>query len=311
MQTQIEQLEKTVAILRMKTFMPPHLHYLCMSGEEEYETLKLFLNSSLWPQAVDPRLICKPADDDKKERAEKILDFLIDMPLESLKFLDFGCGEGHVVRKSVQLVRKSVQQKPAVAVGYDLKPSDKWENSETVTFTDNWTAVKDKGPYNVILLYDVIDHLQIKDTAIEPKDIIDILAEIKKVLTPQGKIYMRAHPWCSRHATHLYHTLNKAYVHLVFTAEELKEMGHVGESISHKIIHPLHQYASWLGSAGLRVIRREVTEESIEPFFSDIPIIAKRIKNNWVNSQDRNLANRIEFPFTQTKMQFIDYVIQI
>jgi len=51
------------------------------------------LNSKAWPHAVDPALICDiSSEQDKEDRAEGILDLIIDIHLENLKFLDFGCG---------------------------------------------------------------------------------------------------------------------------------------------------------------------------------------------------------------------------
>ena len=86
----------------------------------EFDVLKTLLNSPTWPAAVDPVLICgEDSNQDKQDRAEGILDIIIDVHLEKLSFLDFGCGEGHVVNHSLT-------QNPHKTVGYDIVQSEKW-----------------------------------------------------------------------------------------------------------------------------------------------------------------------------------------
>src|SRR5207249_2471927 len=164
-----------------------------------------------------PTLICDiTSDQDKEDRAEGILDLIIDVHLENLKFLDFGCGEGHVVNRCRT-------QKPRMAVGFDIKKIERWEKwnkTSNVYFTDDWDEAKRLGPYNIILMYDVIDHMLMSE-----QELIDRLKEVKESLAVNGRVYLRAHPWCSRHGTHLYYKLNKAFAHLVFTDEELKSLG--------------------------------------------------------------------------------------
>ena len=119
----------------------------------EFQKLTELLKSDAWPHAVDPALICDvTSEQDKEDRAEGILDIIIDINLENLKFLDFGCGEGHVVNHSRS-------QKPKLSVGYDIKKFDKWNNwekSPNSLFTTDWNKAKTLGPYNIILMYDVI-----------------------------------------------------------------------------------------------------------------------------------------------------------
>ena len=92
-----------------------------------------------------------------------------------------------------------------------------FEHKQNTTITTDWGFVKSNGPYNVIILFDVIDHLKIENPT-------EVLRKLGELLAPDGKIYMRCHPITSRHGTHLYHDLNKAYVHLVFTGEELRQL---------------------------------------------------------------------------------------
>lgn len=80
----------------------------------EFEILKAFLNSGEWPQAVNPEVICSVnSKEDKLERAEGILNIVVNADLIGKKFLDFGTGEGHVPFKAQE-------QKVKLSVGYDL-----------------------------------------------------------------------------------------------------------------------------------------------------------------------------------------------
>ncbi len=259
------------------------------------------LNSNDWPTAVDPSLICDAnSDQDKEDRAEGILDLIIDVHLENLKFLDFGCGEGHVVNRSRT-------QKPKISVGYDVQEFDKWkswEKDDAAIYTTNWDEVKTLAPYNVVLVYDVIDHM-----TCSYEKLVERLKTIKEMLATNGKVFVRCHPWCSRHGTHLYQKLNKAYVHMVFSDHELEKLGYIQEK-TRKVIHPLHEYGQLFAAAGLKIVSGpfQVIEKP-EPFFSNNPLIAARIKAKYNNSHWETLKSGKEFPVFPMENQFVDYVL--
>lgn len=256
------------------------------------------LNSKEWPPAVDPALICDiSSEQDKEDRAEGILDLIIDVHLENLKFLDFGCGEAHVVNRSIT-------QKPRMSVGYDIKENEKWSQwpkKPNMLLTTDWGEVKAHVPYNIVLMYDVIDHMMYSDN-----ELIVKLKELKTMLAPNGKIYLRVHPWCSRHGTHLYRQLNKAYAHIVFSDEELQSLGYKQEEVR-QVITPFLTYENIFKTAGLRINSGPHTiRESIEPFFTNTPLIAQRIKA--VYKRTNNEEWQRKFP-TPLEAQFIDYVL--
>jgi SAM-dependent methyltransferase len=177
-----------------------------------FEALKDLLGSGQWPQAAPDFLICEESDKDKYERAEGILAYM-GQDIKGKKFLDFGCGEGHVAQKAVELGAES-------AIGYDTKQLGglTWDSQTgNCLLTTDIEKAKAGGPYDLILLYDVLDHSE---------DPVNILATARDMLAPQGRIYVRCHPISSRHATHLYKKINKAYIHLVFTDDELKQLGY-------------------------------------------------------------------------------------
>lgn len=270
---------------------------MAVAANTDFDDLKNLLELDQWPMAIPPNMICDvSADQDKQDRAEGILDIIIDVHLEGLSFLDFGCGEGHVVNQSLM-------QNPKTTVGYDIEKSDKWAQwTDKAFFTTNWDEVRERAPYDVVLLYDVVDHMM-------EENWIEKLHEVKKVMSSNGRAYVRCHPWCSRHGTHLYHQKNKAFMHLVFNDKELEELG-FKQTPTRKIIHPLMTYDDLFKKAGFRVVKpAKVSKEKVEGFFYENPLIASRIKKNYISSFDHDLKTGKKFPSLQMEQQFVDIVL--
>jgi 2-polyprenyl-3-methyl-5-hydroxy-6-metoxy-1,4-benzoquinol methylase len=256
-----------------------------------FDKLKQALESDKWPEAVNKNLICDPKSEiDKVERGRGVVELLIEENLNGTKFLDYGCGEGYCTFYASE-------KNPAIAVGYDVKEQN-WQHFQTkpnLVFTANKGVVADNGPYDVILLFDVIDHL-------DGASPTDILKEVASLLTPNGKIYMRTHPFTARHATHLYHDCNKAFAHLVFTEEELKELVPEAQYVEPNagVTTPLATYAKCLDEAKLTVVHRREIKDKVENFFK-IPKIAERIMKK---------TKTQKLPEFQMSIQFIDYILK-
>lgn len=256
-----------------------------------FESLKKALMTDKWPEAVNPNLICQPDNEnDKIDRGRGIIELMIEEDLKGLRFLDFGCGEGHCVYVGAEY-------EPELAVGYDVKHSESWERfqKENTIFTTEFETVVANGPYDVIILFDVLDH-------VKGEDAVSLLSKAQSLLSDNGKIYMRCHPFISKHGTHLYHELNKAYVHLVFNEEEIKDIipqsKYAEESIG--VIYPIKTYAQYIEEAGLKIITRRDITSKVEPFFK-IPKIAERIILNTKTNV---------FPEFQMSQEFLDYVLK-
>jgi len=253
-----------------------------------FEILKNALLSDKWPVAVNPSLICDPnSDSDKKERGIGILELVIEDPIKDGKFLDFGCGEGHSVSESVEILGC------ALSVGYDIK-QHKWKDTENIKFTTSFEEVAALGPYDAILLFDVIDHV----TGESPES---LLKKASDLLSPNGRIYVRCHPWMSKHATHLYHKLNKAYVHLIFTEDEIAKLSDYVPEYIIKVTHPIATYSAYFKASNLKILSHRNIAEKVDPFFK-IPKITERIIANTGNKFN-------EFPEFQMGIQFIDFVL--
>lgn len=261
----------------------------------DWPDLERLLDSDDWPEAVFAAQITdENSERDKEERAEGIADILLP-PLKGKKFLDFGCGEGHVA--------KHVSKEASLAIGYDLvrppKSQLKWEDPEgSLLLTTDFQRVKNSGPYDVILLYDVIDHAE-GGTAGE------ILARAGEVLADDGKVFLRCHPWCGRHGGHLYRKINKAFVHLVLNDDELTYRG-VPPEHNTRVVKPLHAYSEAIKASGLaQESEPEVDSQEVEEFFRDTAVVRDRILKHWgVASWDNDP------PAFQMSQCFVDYVLK-
>jgi SAM-dependent methyltransferase len=255
-----------------------------------------YLINDKWPHAVDPLLIADPnSEDDKVSRAHGILSIVISEPIVG-KFLDFGCGEGHVVAE--------VANRGNVSVGYDILDQgwDRFTPLPNRVLTTSWDEVVSKGPYDFVLIYDVLDHMKDENEAVAG------LQRIASVLSDKGRIFARLHPWCSRHGTHLYLSINRAFLHLCLSEESLDKLGYK-YTRAMKIIHPLQTYTRWFDNVGLGVMSQNIISENVEPFFKQ-PAIASLIKKHWKESYQEELATGRMFPDWQLRQQFVDYVLE-
>jgi len=320
----VKQLEETVAFLveeieNLKTKgapkpLPerPQIVPQQINNDEEFTLLAGYLQDPSWPSAVEPSLICnQESEEEKFDRAEGILDMVVSRTIKNTKFLDFGCGQGHVAEKALA-------QGCKLAIGYDIEAQnwDKRQTDDRLLLTTDWEEVKKHAPYDIVLVYDVIDHIvtpayKIVDCHNPPNEMVEAFKNIKSITAPAGTIYVRCHPWTSRHGSHLYQKLNKAFLQLVFNDEELVHLGLTENGLPiQKVIHPLDTYNKTFGLAGFGNIRENARlTEPVEPFFERNPLIVKRIKQNWTTSPDNELRNGNKFPIFQMEMQFIDFQI--
>ena len=173
--------------------------------------------------------------------------------------------------------------------------------SDRFLLTSDFEEVTRHGPYDVILLYDVLDHIIDED----PQTIKE---SIYGVLKDNGKVHIRCHPWCSKHGTHAYKSLNKAYIHLFFSPEDLAGMG-IRTIPTRKIIHPITTYDDWFSKAGFKKIESNVLRDNVEPFFEQEDVLCKIIKDHWKDSYEERLSSGKVFPRFQLEASFLDFVL--
>lgn len=242
----------------------------------EFTDLRFIAKSNLYPDAINPNLIGN-TDEDKIDRAVGVINDFMQIDLTGKKFLDFGCGNGYITSEA--------SRSASIAVGYDIKNQEWEKHIQTNNF--QLTTKLPENDFDVILLYDVLDHSD---------NPVSILKTIKSLRNLNTKIFVRCHPWTSRHATHLYRKLNKAYLHLVFSHKELVSMGLIGDKIL-EIIDPINTYKKWFNEAGLDIVNESTITQEIDSFFITRPIINKRIKEKGVKFEDMHI-------------QFADFILK-
>ncbi len=187
-----------------------------------------------WPKAFDDSVLS--VSDETKARI--IIELFVEENLTSKKFLDFGCGEGCRVIYAHKCETK-------LSVGYDFKEHVNWKKCDLLLST-NLNEIYGCRPFDVILAFDILNHVQ---------DPHAVFKQISDLLSIKGKIYLRTHPWTSRHATH--DVENKAYSHLL--NENNNGMFH------NKI--PIN--SSFFKNFGFKVVKERFAKQEIEGFFSD------------------------------------------
>ena len=239
-----------------------------------------------WPLAVPSHLIVPSGDNTIKQfRAVQVVG-LMNMQTQGMNVLDCGCGDGYVANE--------LSNEAQAVVGYDIANSTTWAELATnnLTFTTSKKTVESKGPYDILLLYDVIDHL-------EGENSDSFVRWLSTIMKPNGRVYARCHPWSSRHGAHLYETKNKAYLHLAMTADELAIAGlKTGPNL--KVVKPFVIYDSLFTKNGFNIETRKGQTEIPEPYFDDA-VLDRIIKVTWKGAVDRETALRI------MSIQFIDY----
>lgn len=242
------------------------------------------VNDGEWPIAVPKHMIISPSDQKVKQyRAAQIIS-IINTPIANIKVLDLGCGDGSV--------SKEMAKSAAKVIGYDIKKSEYWADGDNLTFTDQIDVVNANGPYDLILLYDVVDHLENTGP--------DLLFQwVNSLLSDNGKGFARFHPWTSKHGSHLYEKINKAYLHLALTPDELAQAGYVAEH-NLKITRPMATYDSFFENNGLSIVQRKGHSDKIDEYVSE-HLIERICKVTWRGNIDKDMAKKI------MALQFIDY----
>jgi 2-polyprenyl-3-methyl-5-hydroxy-6-metoxy-1,4-benzoquinol methylase len=203
-----------------------------------------------WPEAIDGFSLCSHEnDEDKMIRAEGIIDSIIETNLKDARFLDFGCGEGHIARCVLD-------RGAALSVGYDIKPISLTSASPRLRFVNYIAELEPKG-FDVILMYDVLDHCD---------DPVSVLMLVGQLLAPGGTVYASCHPWTSKHGGHYYRQYNKAYAHLVLDEAESHARGIRPEHVM-KWLNPLSSYRQWFTLSGFSIKNEEIISEPLDRFF--------------------------------------------
>jgi 2-polyprenyl-3-methyl-5-hydroxy-6-metoxy-1,4-benzoquinol methylase len=203
--------------------------------------------SDLWPLEVPESLIVTTPDQ-ARLRARSIVHFYGLHTMKDKKFLDFGCGAGECVAEAARAGVK--------AFGFD--PRKQWSDDAEGTFSTDIKEINAHGPFDVIALYDVIDHTSSREKALEA------LRRAAVVSSRETVVRVRCHPYTSRHGGHLYESINKAYAHILLSEETLAK--HLKEPVR-KVKKPMGEYRALFDEAGFKLESTNKTLTPLEPLF--------------------------------------------
>lgn len=239
-----------------------------------------------WPEAV-PSQIINVSEQDQISRANAVLDMMLDRSVENMTFLDFGCGEGWMAH---EILSRGV----AKSFGYDIVEHELWSKHKGAKYT---TEINDlpKNYFDIIMLYDVLDHVN---------DPINVMKTVRNCLKQNGSVYVRCHPWTSRHATHLFKKgINKAYWHLFLTQSEIAADLKEPVIFTRMEIDPIQAYHWWFNEFEIK--KEVMIKESVSEFF-------------FVPAFKELLAGEQEIPLEEIgnflslmEVQFVDYFLKL
>jgi SAM-dependent methyltransferase len=241
-----------------------------------------------WPPAVaEFQAVKAPTRQDQINRANAVLDKMIDRNVEGKAFLDYGCGEGWITQESVK-------RGFDVACGYDIHPHDNWGALAGGVYmhSDADFLRANAARFDVVMLYDVLDHCE------NPQE---VMGNVKYLLKKNGVVYVRCHPWIAKHATHVYKQgLNRAYIHMFLNPQEVEGITGVPPMFTRVEKAPLDAYRHWFGQFE---VKKEVPirDGAVSEFFH-VPAFKDLLRNETGVADIDGLLKLME-------IQFVDYVL--
>jgi 2-polyprenyl-3-methyl-5-hydroxy-6-metoxy-1,4-benzoquinol methylase len=255
--------------------------------EKEFRKIEALIKDDKWPVAINPEYIVVTKEDEEK-RAKTILDLVVAEDLSGVKFLDCACEHGHIA--------KAAEERGAcTSVGFDWKARWKFEEEGALHYTNQIKELNNFGPFDVILLYDTLDHI--------PVDPIVALRAINEVASPDARIYVRNHPWTSPHGGHLYEDFhdgrlgNKAWLHLVLDEIELMRLGGYKCKSNIKATNVLETYRYWFEEASFEIK-------------SEIPIKINKVDDFFLKPEIKNRINKNLVKEEDMLIEFVDYILE-
>ena len=229
------------------------------SGQDaltELTELRMLAKSDKWSPAYE-------AGQSEEARA---LNFLgsVSMPLREKNVLDFGSCEWAVSR----ILKSYMRSKQVVSYDLNLCKSGMLSDPGVVS-TDNLKVVQQMGPYDAILVNDVLDHME------NTSYWLRMLRSLVKDKT--GRVFVRCHPFTSRNGAHIGEQLNRSHLHLVFTEDELSTFG-ISCRYTQKIFDAQKTYRIFFEDAGFKIVREKEHRHPVNLEIMGDKRIADRIK---------------------------------
>lgn len=278
--------QQQLATTQPQIHVGPTLEEIAKFEADRKKHVAALLSIDCWPEAMPFFFTAKevpPAD--QKNRANAVLDMMVDRSFDGMNFLDYGCGDGWITQ---EVIKRGVIE----STGYDIVRSPNWDNLQSPVMINNFEKIK-HNHYDIVFLYDVIDHAH---------DPLMVMAEIKRCVRKDGAVYVRCHPWTSRHATHLFKKgLNKAYIHLFLKWKEISDIIKDEPMFTREEKNPIDAYHWWFKDFDIK--KERYIKEPVSEFFH-VPAFKELL----ANEQQIPLKDIDDF-LKLLEIQFIDYVL--
>ena len=121
-------------------------------------------------------------------------------------------------------------------------------------------------------------------------------------MKPSTLFFVSCHPWCGRHGAHLYDKLNKPWLPVIFTLQELEFLGCKESCPTKHFDDPQRYYESFFKELGLKI-------ESADPIVDFIETLSQRhdyaiIKRRMERALGQNYLEKVQ-------LTWIDYVLKV
>lgn len=148
------------------------------------------------------------------------------------------------------------------------------------------TEVKQYAPFDLVIYWDVLDHyfddyyedyygpMASHLTCAEAQE--DLLNIGLALLNENGKIFVRCHPWYSRHGGHL--KSNVAFKHLLVNDTEYQDDLVSEHFVTHRIFNPVQYYVNLFRRIKLKKVDLYVRDSPLEDHITDSLLEAMRYK---------------------------------
>ena len=123
---------------------------------------------------------------------------------------------------------------------------------------------------------------------------------IRKLCNSNTKLLIRTHPWTSRHASHSYYKLNKAWAHLFLDDQQLAQ--YTDHKTFFKVNRPIGQYSNIFTASGFKIDHHEIVRSPIDSFFKNDKILLEL--SSKFNASPEWVSEVFQY-------EFIDYQLSI
>lgn len=260
--------------------------YLSTLKYQEFNSATtLSLNQPQWPACLDQfDQMSMNTHGAKIIRSIEIASMVPTIDNDS-KILDFGCGEGYLTSVMRRFGKK--------IIGYDKVEYESWTKCfDKKHLYNDLSSIDANKPFKLIIGFDTIDHMSLEE-------LLAAFTFFRKVLHDNGYIYLRCHPFSSRHGRHLLY--NKSFIHLVLNSGELK-MNNIDIGNDIKVIKPLNFYDDFFKLVSFKVKSKLIHNSIVEDFV--VSNLLEKIKINHYNLHDD-----YETIKANMAVDFIDYLL--